>query len=62
MVDQIIKNKKFLSGEELKFIDSDSIKNTLYVFYELINIGDDTYILIPYETKTFVKKYGPKKI
>ena len=55
--EEIFKNKKFPSGEEIKYTDTEIVKNTLIDFFELINTGDDTYILIPYETKTFIKKY-----
>lgn len=57
LTEEIFKNKKFPSGEEIKYTDTEIIKNILIIFFELINTGDDTYILIPYETKTFVKKY-----
>jgi hypothetical protein len=54
----IFKNTNLSTGEEIRYTDSDIFKNKNFVFYELINTGDETYFLIPYETKTFIKKYS----
>jgi hypothetical protein len=48
---------KFLTDASCKNLDSD-----INLFYELINTGDDTYILIPYESKIFIKKHLSPKI
>lgn len=62
LYEHIIKYKKFPSEEEIKYTDSEIIINIEFLFYELINTGDDTYILIPYESNMFIKKCITQKI
>jgi hypothetical protein len=57
LVNKLSKDQKFDSGEVISKDEIIYIENNNYSFYEILNTGDNTYCLVPYNTDTFINKY-----
>jgi hypothetical protein len=57
LIETIRKTGKYPNGETVNGKDGELFKNTELIFFEMLNTGEDSNILLPYETKTFINKY-----
>jgi hypothetical protein len=57
LLETIQNTGKYPNGETVNGKDVELFKSTELVFFEMINTGEDSNILLPYETKTFINKY-----
>ena len=57
LVSLLQKDHMFTTGEKVTDEEISIIVDNNYSFYEILNTGDNTYCLVPYNTDTFINKY-----